>query len=414
MRKIILFLGSLILSKFCCFADGLDTWTKVSTTPYGAFSHIVYGNGMFAANSHVPLDGFSTITNGLSVSSDGTHWTHLPVFDYPSGLAFGNGTFAKSGWDPSTDGDAGFVYGSSNATGLTNLLLSDVFNGQYGVAYGTANYFSGITSQTNPLFVAVGHLYETDMGTIMTSTDGQHWATQNPPTSDMFLTGVAFNGSEFFTVGSLYLMPTPPTTRVLYSSDGTNWSLAPIEFSATLPKPTDIRAVRNGLYATSVTGNTTTYYTGAITWTQITPPFPSIWIPLTGTNGLYVSVNSTNGIYTSSDAANWVLRQTGITNQLTCIAFDGQNFVAGSADGSLFRSGSINPALSGQFAATNGGFKLNLTGGLAGQTYQLQASTNLTTWANVSTFTNLATADANSLDTNAAIYSHRYYRTVMQ
>ena len=42
---------------FNSFADALDTWTKVSATPYGSLSQMAYGNGMFAANSVSPYAG---------------------------------------------------------------------------------------------------------------------------------------------------------------------------------------------------------------------------------------------------------------------------------------------------------------------------------------------------------------------
>jgi hypothetical protein len=416
MRKLVTLLYFLAAFSSRSFADGLDTWTKVSTSPYGAFNHIIYGNGMFIADSYV----YPPYTNGLSYSSDGIHWTNLQVrAGIPSGLAYGNGTFVKCSWDPDDGGDSGVVYSAPDALDLTNVLIPNVHNGEYGATFGLINSNPG-----NGLFIVVGFSYEGSLGftypgntgTLITSTDGQSWTQQNPPATGVFLDGVASSGTRFLAVGYTYNFP-GSASRAFISTDGTNWSMVPTSFTASVQPLVGVSFVHNGFYATAQQIGSvpiTNYFTtSGLSWTQISPPFPSIWIPLTGTNGLYVSINSTNGIYASSDATNWVLRSTGITNQLTCIAFDGQNFVAGSADGSLFRSGNIVPSLTAQAIATNSNLQITLTGGLATETYQLQVSTNLSAWTNLFAFTNLATIN-HYLDTNTASFPRRYYRTITQ
>src|SRR5262249_8239549 len=136
---------------------------------------------------------------------------------------------------------------------------------------------------------------------------------------------------------------------------------------------------------------------------------PSLYVPTSGTNHLYVGVGSAGAVFTSTNRTNWTQRVTGITNNLNCIAYGDNRFVAAGAGGIILVSCSTAPVLAAQNQSP-AGTQLPLTGGL-GPTYHLQASPDLSGWTNLAVFTNIG-AGVTYLDTNASNFTRRYYRSV--
>lgn len=143
--------------------------------------------------------------------------------------------------------------------------------------------------------------------------------------------------------------------------------------------------------------------------TKVNQPIPDIYVITSGTNSLYVSVGAAGAVSTSTSYTNWILRNTGITNNLACIACGNNRFVAAGSAGGIFVSGSTIPSLAVENQSPSG-VQLTLSGGL-GPTYHLQASTNLSTWTNLVVFTNIG-AGVSYTDTNSNNFQRRYYRTV--
>lgn len=116
-------------------------------------------------------------------------------------------------------------------------------------------------------------------------------------------------------------------------------------------------------------------------------------------------------VYSSANyKTNWQAHSVGVTNvMLNSIAYGNGHFVAVANGGGIFLSGPAAPAVTAQNQAPVG-VQLTITGGL-GPTYRLQASTDLSTWTNLTNFTNIVT-NAQYLDTNASNFALRYYRTV--
>lgn len=90
----------------------------------------------------------------------------------------------------------------------------------------------------------------------------------------------------------------------------------------------------------------------------------------------------------------------------TAKAFDNLGATTASSALSIFVE--TNAMLSGAAEAVNGQFQFTITG-IAGQTYSIEASTNLTTWTPL--ITNVAPADTfNFTDSVSTNFIHRFYR----
>ena len=410
-KSIPAFLFAIFMGCFTCCGDALDNWTKVSSTTFGGYVQIIYGGGFFTAISAQPYtNGMSyPYSNGVSFSRDGTQWTHLKCAGEPAGIAFGNGLFALSSWDTATDGDAGFLFSVTNPANFpAQAMPSNLYNGQYGLAYG------------NGVFVATGYVYEGTTGEIVTSTDGQNWTYQSPlpagSTSNVFLSGIAYGNGIFLAVGAYPYFTGETTSRVFSSTDGIHWNRRAVLSS--LPPVASLSFVNGVFYAPTIitSGFPPPSYayatTNGGTWIGVSPPYPSLYTTATFGQGIYVSVHPGYPMATSADGTNWSTRNTGITNALTCIAYGNNCFVACSSDGSIFCSGSTVPSLSPQSRFTNGGFQLTVTDGI-GPAYQIQGSTNLVNWTNVAMLTNIEVSNT-FLDLAASNFSRHFYRLQAQ
>jgi hypothetical protein len=385
------------------YGDALDTWTQVSRATNQNFIQIVFGNGQFVAISDLPYPS-TTGGGGISVSSDGLNWSNIVAGGEYSGVAFGNGVFVASQWDPGTDGDAGGTSYGTNGAALANIdFPSGIFSGLYGMSFGTNSHGQG-------MFVGVGHVYEADNDTIITSTNGHNWTLQRSGTANEFLTGIAYGQGSFLAVGRTNYLGSPQSASVLFSTDGTNWQQFGTNDTGIPILPGAVSCVKDVFY---VPGNSPTnayLNTGGVGFTLTNAPYPSIWTPLGSPGGTYVSMNSVSDIYTSTNGINWTKRNTGITNRMSCIAFGNNRFVVGCSDGTLLASGSVAPLVSGQVDPITGGLLLTVSGGLvSGAT--IQASTNLIQWTNLVTLSNLSLTNS-YLDTTVSNFSMRYYRTV--
>jgi hypothetical protein len=70
------------------------------------------------------------------------------------------------------------------------------------------------------------------------------------------------------------------------------------------------------------------------------------------------------------------------------------------------------PALGGTRLLAGGGAQMTLTC-LSGQTYTMQASTNLTTWTSLTNLTLMSTNSVKFVDPSASNDHHRFYRAIV-
>jgi len=89
-------------------------------------------------------------------------------------------------------------------------------------------------------------------------------------------------------------------------------------------------------------------------------------------------VGSRGTILTSTDATTWTPRASGVTNDLTAVAYGNDRFVAVGANATILESGLVMH-LDRLQSLSNGAIQFTLAGP-AGQVLELQTSTDLAKW----------------------------------
>ncbi|MHB8520858.1 MAG: hypothetical protein ACYDH9_08875 [Limisphaerales bacterium] len=115
-------------------------------------------------------------------------------------------------------------------------------------------------------------------------------------------------------------------------------------------------------------------------------------------------------ILTSPDGVIWTARDPGTTNGLYGTAYGNGHFVAVGANGTILRSGEIVSL--GPVSVVAGPAQISITG-VAGHTYQIESSTNLTAWVSLTNVTADTNGTAQFSDSSATNFSRRFYRAVM-
>jgi uncharacterized repeat protein (TIGR03806 family) len=146
-----------------------------------------------------------------------------------------------------------------------------------------------------------------------------------------------------------------------------------------------------------------------IGYTTIFPPY---WIKLVRSNNTFTGYSSSNG-------TNWALVGTDTVAMagsayvgLAVTAHNNNVLNTSTLDNVQVTSTAATPALliSPRFS-TNGIFSMTLTGS-PGSKYQIQASTNLTNWAVLTTLTNSPGGQAQFTETNSSGFRYRFYRAL--
>jgi hypothetical protein len=366
----------LISAGMRAFAVGpLDIWqnrTLLTNTNY--LCSVVYGNGRFV-----------TVGYGGTVlySLDGTTWNAAPKVTTKDlyTVTYGNGLFVAGGSGrtilTSTNGVAWLVYPSASSAAL--------FCG----TYGNGKYLFAGTSQ------------------IVESTAGGTWFPHTQPFPEV-LDGLTFGNGKFVGVGSDYATDVP----VIYTStDGTGWTLRnPQVFESLLGA-----AYGNGLFvATGSYGAVTTSPDGN-TWTDRSIATTNTLWDVDYGNNTFIAVGWAGAIFSSTNGVNWTLRPSGTPNAFYGVAFGNNTFVAVGRYGTIVQSAPL-PSGSGTDAVTlsqpvrtGNSFTFQFNGSI-GQTYQVQASTNLINWT---TLTNiLCTNSPASCGLGGQTGPKRFYRVV--
>jgi hypothetical protein len=177
---------------------------------------------------------------------------------------------------------------------------------------------------------------------------------------------------------------------VYFSTNGQSWSNLSLTVIGTY---SGIYTINNifiaGVY-TNVTPSAFYYYGNTNLSSPRVPlatPLACTWMQTGENSSLYTSVDNginASNIYSSSDySTNWISHNTGFTNTFNCITYANVQFIAAGSGGGIFISGIVPPSVSVQMQS-NSRAQLTLSGGV-GPTYQLQASTHLSTWTSVVT-----------------------------
>jgi hypothetical protein len=384
-----------------------------------------YG-GFLGADSYCTIltspDGGVTLTNRTSTSG-------LEL----RGIAYGNNQFVAVG-GYYTAQPFGFYCGPgailTSPDGITwTSRTSGTFNELFAITYG------------NNLFVALGG---DGLGfvTILTSPDGITWTPRDPSGATGELVGIAYGMNQFAAVdgcGDLILTSPDGITWTKRTSGGlggyagiaygNNLFVAPK--GETVTSADGITWTRHGAEQLSAVCYGNNLFVGVrvdrviltspdgITWTSRTSVMLNQLFGITYGNNTFVGVGAAGTIETSPDGITWITRASPtsdwIGNTFFGIAYGSKTFVTVGMTGIILQSGVVvpmQPTLGSVGFVPGGAARVTLTG-LPGQTYSIQASTNLQQWLTITNVT-LTTPAGQFVDTSATNFPLRFYRAVAQ
>ena len=381
--------------------DPLNSWTQVWSRNglLQNVSSIAYGNGVFVGVG----DGARLVSN------DGVNWTTYsspPIIKGTPGVAFGGGTFVTFGTNTQTK--ANCILKSTDGITWTNIYTSS--NTLKAAAFGNNTW---VFVATNEIVVAT-----------MTSSNW-NWADFQPSFAPRTIT---YGGGNFAVIGQSGYAGI--NFDVLSSSDGITWQYdSTFSFDTIYPGYGNVSfnvsgiAFGNGVFVASVIQYG---YMGSSPYLTLSEAFVSsnllVWNPCWNSSvspqGIVPQAIAYGGgqfvgsflgnILTSTDGLSWTNRFGDFVNSF---AFGQGTFVA--ANYAIFQSGlfaAVSNSLPANLAiSTYAGVTIN---GMAGSTYQIQATSNLNSpWF---TFTNILLPYSPYLwiDTSSTVGGQKFYRSV--
>ncbi|MGO8676984.1 MAG: hypothetical protein ACLQVX_14060 [Limisphaerales bacterium] len=391
--------------------DGVN-WTATDSGVPCFLYGVSFLNGVFVA----------VTGNGLLTSTNATNWSSLGsgVSTDLGGVLYYKGGFLALGDAGALLRSADGVHWDAGATGASNFLESITSGGGTLVAVGDGGTI--ITSTNSLDWVPRSSVVSTDImdvcygngtfaavardGSILTSSNGAQWAVQSAVVGGP-LYGIAFGQGTFVAVGWSGTEPViEPVT--LASADGVTWA-------SSSPQGNNLLGVcyGDGMFV-AVGTSTIITSTDGLNWTPANFSIDNTDQPLYRVcyaHGTFVIVGQDGAILTSTNSTDWVTRYSGSGQFLAGVAFGDQTFVTVGNGGTILQSDplpllglSLSPA--GWLA--DGSFSLNAAGP-TGQTWEIDASTNLVdwTWLAQSWSTN---STMPFIDPAAPAYGRRFYR----
>ena len=430
------------------------SWTRGTTGSGRRFIDVAYGNNRYVAVG---------VRGTILISLDGLQWTpqNSGTPDRLEAVGFGNGLFVALGENgtiiTSTDGTTWQKrnFGTTrDLDGMTLAFGKIVVAGKHGViltstngidyteqATGTAHDLHGV-SFGNGLLVAVG-----EPGVILTSPDAINWTGRASGTTNSLKRAV-YGGGLWIVVGT--------EGTILTSTDGIVWTDRSLNNFGLPPFDLNAAAYGNGMYVIVGDGtnsqNGSAYYSpDGIEWTRnyyefgknlrgitfaqdvfmVTANDGFIFVSTNGitwnarisgwignlrevlfTNGFWTVVGNFGGILTSTNTFDWKIRPTQTFENLhQGVDYNGRLVTIGNR-GTILQSGRYVPALNTFSFNPTTGAEL-VYAGVEGMEYILQASTDLTTWSTLTTFTNASEA-MTYRDTFSVTNDYRFYRLIEQ
>jgi hypothetical protein len=340
---------------------------------------VAYGNNRFVA---VGAYFSSTADNGIGgytfwTSTDGAHWIRHSASspNWLLGVGYGKNEFVAVG-------ENGLILTSPTGTGWITSKT------------GTDDNFNAVTYGSN-MFVTVGQ-----GGDIRTSPDGIVWTAQTPQKQST-LTGVAYGNNQYVAVGY--------SGTVVTSPDGTNWT------SQTPETTGDLNGIAfgAGVFVTVGGFNTVITSSDGVSWNKT--PYPiSEYIQaaraVTYGYGNFVTVGDQGAIQVSPDGYTWSGPTFTTDENLygVCAGYNG--YLAITDTGGILQSDdSVVPPVLGPLVYAPGGLPQGSVASVPGQTYMIQASSDLINWVTVTNVT-LNSTNGQFIDPTMTNYPQRFYR----
>ena len=355
----------------------LDVWTtNKGISGYASWYGVAYGDGKFVAVG----------VNGAMYSTDyGFSWTSSTPSELTEwrSVTYGNGKFvavAQSG--------SNRVMHSENGIDWTSASSGTIATDWQSVTYGVDSYGTG-------KFVAIAN--DSSKNQVMWSSNGISWNVVGSPSAGPWQS-VTYGNGRFVAVGTQTSGPVPTT---MYSDNGINWTeVLPPHGGA---DPDYWQAVTYGVdsngigkFVAGATDGTKRlmYSLDGTSWTLVASPSGTEsngWISLAAGGGKFVAVSSspdaTNRIIYSSDGITWTKANPveDTDDDWKSVTYGAGRFVAVSSeqrsdgsgthvtyssylgDGNIMQSNAIIIAAGGGGAA-NDGEGASAGGGLEGQT----------------------------------------------
>jgi hypothetical protein len=359
----------------CFFSENghCQPWVSRPSGTASNLNSVAYGNNTFVA-----VGDAVTILS----SPNGMTWTKRVNGGGPkgfTGVAYGNNRFIALG-------EGNIATSADGVTWTTSALQQPLVTISYGAGTFVAlDVFGDVATSpdgsvwtgqnTGSKGLLVGLVYANNQfvavglpGVVLTSPDGVKWAAQNSGRSDE-LFSVTYGNNQYVAVGEFGIIITSP--------NGTNWTLRGSEVSDTL----------NGI----TYGNNEFIAVGVDEFTTKRP----------------------GSILSSPDGVTWTTVNAPANQELSGVTYGGNQFVAVGLQGTILQSGTptIQPPTLGPVSPLpSGAIKVRLTG-VAGQTYSIEASSNLKDWLNLTNVT-LTTGAGSFTDPSAPKSQQRFYRGV--
>ena len=399
-------------------------WTRNDVLGTGCSYATAFGGGLFVI---VGCPG------QLLNSADGVSWTNVaaPVYNV-QGVAYGNRTLVATAVDKVLTSQDGIVWASHDVSipprlgriafvGSRFFALSsgisynpDAVNGlavsEDGTNWGHAMIWTNGTSTFNlsmptygaGLYVAVGNSYDSVSNVFsafsFVSQDGRNWTRQPLNIKDNLLQ-VVYAYNQFVAVG----WTGAPGVEIFTSADGLTWKRSWTGYS---DSPWGSLAFGNG---TLVTATMSGFLVSkdSVSWRVVSPPFDRLIYDVAFGNGMFVASAAAGYVLTSGDGTTWQVFNAGTYDWFWSICSANGTFLTATGI-AIYQSDSFGPAgLSLKPPVfLPGGVHIGVSGG-NNLGWLLQASTNLIDWEALASG---SSTNLEAVDTNAASFTHRYYR----
>ena len=358
-------------------ADPLDHWVSRTSGTSNGLTSIAYVNNQF-----VTVGSAGTILTSPYGSTWTTRAPDTNVNLYS--VAYGNNLFVAGA--NGGNGSSPMILTSPDGTTWrtstlgANLVRGLAFgNGQFVFVTGRYGHSDGVGG---PIYFASYAIY--------TSPNGTNWTLRTSGSGGILL-GITYGNNQFAAVGTQGLIVT--------STDGSNWTR---QISGTTNDLRGITYGNNEYVAVGAHGQVLTSPDG-VTWTGNIAGSGDFSGIAYG-NNTFVAAGT--AIFSSPDGMTWTQRASQGGN---AIAYGNKSFAVVGAGGTILQF-SLPPELGPVKLLSSGAAQVTMTAP-AGQTYAIQASTNLNDWL---TITNVALANVSGqfADPAARNFSKRFYRVV--